>query len=60
MKDPNPNPTGPKTYGSYETGSGTLLEDSDGVLNMIEDKVKGSDPGVHVPDGEGEPCSISR
>ncbi len=28
------------------------LEDSDRVLNVVEDKVKGSDP-VHVPDGEG-------
>jgi hypothetical protein len=28
------------------------LEHSDGVLNMVEDKVEGRDP-FHVPDGEG-------
>jgi hypothetical protein len=28
------------------------LEDSDRVLNMVEDKVEGGDP-VHVPDGKG-------
>jgi hypothetical protein len=28
------------------------LEDSDGVLNMVEDKVEGCHP-LHVPDGEG-------
>jgi hypothetical protein len=43
MTDPNPNPRGPNKYGSY--GYGTLLvnclglEDSDGVLNVVEDKV---------------------
>jgi hypothetical protein len=58
MTDPNPNPTGPKTYGAMNPAPEHCwkhclgLEDSDGVLNMVKDKVEGCHP-LHVPDGEG-------
>jgi hypothetical protein len=56
MTNPNPNPTGQKNTDPTDPQHCWKrclgLEDSDGVLNMVGDKVEGGDP-LHVPDGEG-------
>jgi hypothetical protein len=56
MTDLNLNPRGPKTYTNSDPEHCwkhcLRLEDSDGVLNMVKDKVEGGD-AVPVPDGEG-------
>jgi hypothetical protein len=56
MTDLNLNPRGPKTYTNSDPEHCwkhcLRLEDSDGVLNMVKEKVEGGD-AVPVPDGEG-------
>ena len=56
MTDLNLNPRGPKTYTNSDPEHCwkhcLRLEDSDGVLNMVKDKVEGGD-AVPVPESEG-------